>query len=250
MSSMSRRPVSRAEEGDVAVEVGLVLLGMRSNGSVVIQQHGTRSFINPRGRPLPPQASGVHHIIDSDIDDDTPGLHKELDLILEPFGLGGVSICAAHNCDFDRRFLPMLADRRWIDTLQCAKHVWPDAPDHKNQTLRYWLGIDLPRDGAHRALEVAIVTAHVLARLLAERTVDDLIALTITPVLLRKVDFGKHHGQLWTEVPVDYLYWVWRTAAQNAAAKEAGRSVSSGRLDHPDVIWTVQTELRRRGLRL
>ena len=39
----------------------------------------------------------------------------------------GVNICAAHNCDFDRGFLPMLADGRWIDTLQCAKHVWPDA---------------------------------------------------------------------------------------------------------------------------
>ena len=36
MSSMSgQRPILGAEEGDVAVEVGLVLLGMRSNGSIL-----------------------------------------------------------------------------------------------------------------------------------------------------------------------------------------------------------------------
>jgi exodeoxyribonuclease X len=238
----------KAEEGDVAIELAVVLLGVRPNGSVVIQQHGARSFVNPRGRAIAPQASGVHHIIDRDIEDDTPGLHKVVDLVLQPFGLGGVNICAAHNCDFDRGFLPMLAERRWIDTLQCARHVWPDAPDHRNQTLRYWLGVDLPRDGAHRALEDAMVTAHILARLLAERTVDELLALTMTPVLLRKVDFGKHHGQLWTEVPTDYLFWVLRTAAQNAAEKAAGRPVGSGRLDHPDVISTVHTELARRRL--
>ena len=76
----------------------------------------------------------------------------------------------------------MLKDRRWIATLRCAKHVWPDAPDFKNETLRYRLGIDLPRDRMHRALEDATVTAHILARLLAERTVDELLALSTTPV--------------------------------------------------------------------
>jgi hypothetical protein len=68
--------------------------------------------------------------------------------------------------------------------------------------------------------------------------------------IARKVDFGKRHGPLWTEVPTDYLNWVLQTGAKNAVDKRAGRSVSPGRLDHPDVIWTVQTELRRRGLRL
>jgi DNA polymerase III epsilon subunit-like protein len=45
--------------------------------------------------------------------------------VLDPFGLDAIGICAAHNSKFDSAFLPMLSDRQWIDTLRCAKHVWP-----------------------------------------------------------------------------------------------------------------------------
>jgi exodeoxyribonuclease X len=230
----------KPEEGDVAIEVAAVLVGVRPDGSAIIQQHGARSFVDPGCQAIPPQASGVHHIIDMDVVD-APDLNGALDLVLNPFGLGAVSVCAAHNSKFDRAFLPMLNDRPWIDTVRCAKHVWPDAPDFKNQTLRYWLGIELPRDGAHRALEDATVTARILARLLAERTPDQLLALSTTPVLLRKVNFGKHYGESWSDVPTDYLKWALGQIEINKIKRAAGVSVDPSPLDDPDVIFTIKT---------
>jgi exodeoxyribonuclease X len=170
-------------------------------------------------------------------------LDEALYRVLDPFGLDAISICAAHNSKFDSAFLPMLSDRQWIDTLRCAKHVWPDAPDFKNQTLRYRL--DLPRDRMHRALEDAMMTAHILARLLAGRTVDELLELSTAPFLLSKVNFGKHYGKSWSDVPTDYLQWISSTVATNEALRAAGLSVEPSRFDD-DVIFTVRTELARR----
>jgi exodeoxyribonuclease X len=230
----------KPEEQARAVEVAAVLT---SDGAVRVQKQGKRSFVNPYC-PIPPQASGVHHIVAEDVEG-APDLNEALAVVLDPFGLALVSICAAHNSKFDRGFLPMLDDRGWIDTLRCAQHVWPDAPDFKNQTLRYWLGVDLPRDRMHRALEDATVTAHILARLLAERTVDELLALSTAPVLLRTVGFGKHYGWSWSDVPTDYLDWILSKAAAFEARRAAGLSVEPARFDD-DVVYTVQIERARR----
>jgi exodeoxyribonuclease X len=232
----------KPEEEARAIEIAAVLV-CKSDRTVIVQEQGKRSFVNPHG-PIPPQASGVHHIIDKDVEG-APYLDEALDRVLDPFGLDAVSICAAHNSKFDSAFLPMLNNRQWIDTLRCTQHVWPDAPDFKNQTLRYWLGIDLPRERMHRALEDATVTAHILARLLAERTVDELVELSRAPVLLRKVSFGKYHGQSWSDVPTDYLRWISSTVATNEALRASGLSVGPSRFDD-DVIFTVRTELAKR----
>ena len=232
----------KPEEGDLAVEVAAVLIAVKTDGDVIVQKQGARSsFVNPH-RPIPPQASGVHHIIDTDVLE-APDLDAALDLTLRPFGLDAVDICAAHNSNFDRSFLPALADRQWIDTCQCAKHIWPDAPNFKNQTLRYWLNLDLPRNGAHRALEDATVTAHILARMLSERTVNELLELSGKPVLLEKVSFGKHYGKQWNQVPADYLNWIWREMAGRETLRKAGLSLQPSNFDDQDLIFTVKTYL-------
>lgn len=49
--------------------------------------------------------------------------------------------------------------------MRLARAVFPEAPNHKNQTLRKYLSIDdaIGEDlGTHRALDDAIVTAHIL----------------------------------------------------------------------------------------
>ena len=191
--------------------------------------HGARSLVYPR-RPIPPEASAVHHIIDADVAG-APDLGDALSLALFPHSVDEVEIFAAHNARFDRDFLPMLHDKKWIDTWRCAMHVWPDAPAFGNQVLRYWLGIDLPREGAHRALQDATVTWHILGRLMDERTVDDLLKLSTKAVVLRKVGFGKHFGSLWADVPLDYLEWCARQDFD------------------PDVKFTVKSELARRASR-
>jgi uncharacterized protein (DUF3820 family) len=32
--------------------------------------------------------------------------------------------------------------------------------------------------------------------------------LSSSPILFKKVGFGRHFGQLWSEVPRDYLRWI------------------------------------------
>jgi exodeoxyribonuclease X len=185
------------------------------------------SFVNPR-RPIPPEASAVHHIVDSDVAD-APDLGEAIDHLLTPFWFDNIHIIAAHNARFDRDFLPPLKEKRWIDTYRCAMHVWPDAPSFKNAVLFYWRGFKrIEPVEPHRAAYDALLTTHLLIALLAERTVDELLRLSTKAVVLRTVRFGKHSGSLWTEVPIDYLQWASRQDFD------------------PDVKFTVKTEIARR----
>jgi exodeoxyribonuclease X len=183
------------------------------------------AYVNP-GCPISPEASAVHHIVDRDVVA-SPGLEEVLELAKAG---EGVEIMAAHNCRFDRSFLPMFHGKKWIDTYRCAMHLWPDAPNFQLQTLRYWLKLDLPHGRAHEAANDVVVAAHILIKQLGERSVDDLLLLSTKACSLKKVGFGKHFGKLWTEVPMGYLEW---------AAKQ-------DRDFDPDVRFTVRTELARR----
>lgn len=124
-------------------------------------------------------------------------------------------VLVAHNAEFDLKMLSQSGVKRLpteiICTWRCSAHVWPEAPNHKNQVLRYWLGIKVPDLGTlppHRAMPDALVTSRILMRLLRERSVEELVTLTKEPLLLRTVRFGKHRGEAWKSVPTDYLRWV------------------------------------------
>lgn len=211
---------------DRVIQIAAVELALDVDTKKWIPSRGITSFVNP-GRPIPPEATGVHHIIDSDVEG-APTLDQALETVLNPLFM--VDVCAAHNAPFDKSFLPPLAERRWIDTLRCSKHVFPDAPNFQNSTLYYFLGFKRP-DGIapHSALFDAKITTRILIRLLAERTLDELLVLSRKAVLLKKVGFGMHFGKLWVDVPVSYLDWA------NGAEG----------LD-PDVKFTVKKELARR----
>jgi exodeoxyribonuclease X len=207
-------------EVDRVVEVAMA--GIVNESGALSVGELWRSFVNPH-RPIPPEASAVHGIVDDDVAD-----APDLDAVASAMGFDDFDIIAAHNCRFDRGFLPMLHEKRWIDTYRCAMHLWPDAPNFANQTLRYWLKLDLPRGRAHEAANDVTVTAHILIRQLGERSADELLRLSTKACVLRKVGFGKHFGSSWAEVPSDYLDWALKQDFD------------------PDVRFTVRTELARR----
>ena len=159
-------------------------------------------------KPIPPQARAVHHISDADVAN-VPPLRDVIDDFLD-----GADICAAHNAKFEEHFTPY-RNLRWVCTYKCALVVWPDAPGHSNQALRYWLGLDDGDDFVadrsmppHRALPDAYVTAHLLRRLLGERSIDQLLTISRYPALLRVMNFGKHKGMAFADAPTDYLEWI------------------------------------------
>lgn len=173
------------------------------------------SLVNP-GRSIPPEASGVHHLTD-DMVKDAPTLDEAIAALGSPARAQGVAV-VAHNAQFDRGFLPQWADRPWLCTYRCALHLFPDAPSHSNQALRYYLGLepsfgdmDLsnPRNQQpHAALYDVCTTAALLQKMLSMVTVEELMEMQSKPALLKTVRFGKHRGELWSAVPYSYLDWA------------------------------------------
>ena len=169
-----------------------------------------QSFAKPVG-PIPPQVKAVHHILEEDVAG-APAIRELWPLLFQ--GCGPHDILVAHNASFEQHFHKG-DGRAWIDTYKCALVVWPDAPAHSNQVLRYWLNLyhhkEFDRVAAmppHRALPDAYVTAHILLQLLHAITIDEMLRISAEPALLRRIGFGKHKGMLFSEAPVDYLRWI------------------------------------------
>jgi exodeoxyribonuclease X len=187
-------------------------------------------------RPLhgiPPETMAVHHITEADFGAETPVCTVDL---LHKAVWGGTmpSVLVAHNCSFERMFIPdTLTDHLpRICTLKVALRIWPDAPGHSNQVLRYWRALRLDQALSmppHRAAPDAWVTANLLVEMLKEATIEQMVAWTLEPKLLPRVTFGKHRGLSWAEVPLDYLQWM------------------TGQKDmDPDSVWCAKQEIDRR----
>jgi exodeoxyribonuclease X len=167
--------------------------------------------INPR-RPIPPEASGVHHITDRMVAN-APTIEAVLPLVFD----GSIGTYAAHHAKYDKLVLSAAGiavdDYDWLCSYKCGTIKWPDSPSHKNQVLRYYLGLDLQFDGdiPHTALGDAMVTAHLVVEILNSDDVlafGDWLRISNNPVLLPRVHFGEHATKLWADVPLSYLDWI------------------------------------------
>lgn len=157
---------------------------------------------------LEPAASGVHHLTYDDIEG-MPSFAR-----CKP-QLTGADYFVAHSAAYDRKFCTGgVFDVPWICTYKVAYELLPDMPDYKNQTLRYALGLKLPawvpeQLAPHRALYDAAVTSELFAYLRGLGVdLDEMVAISSRPLLLRKVTFGQHYGKTWREVPAGYLRWI------------------------------------------
>ena len=195
------------------------------------------SFAKP-SRPIPPEVSAVHGLTERDLRDALPleeaiaGLLHFLALFTVP---GDPPCLAAHNVEFDQQFLARASEfftlqphgaYPWLCTKRLAMHVYPDAPNHRNQTLRYFhdLKVDTLGLPPHRALADALVTAALLRHEIdtvnsadlpdlrrsapgGYVTIDDVIAYAESPVELARMPFGKHRDTPMPDVPGDYIAW-------------------------------------------
>lgn len=160
---------------------------------------------NP-GRPIPHEAMAVHHITDADV----AGATGTVAVLGEP------SFFAAHYADFEKHFFPTSIP--FIDTYKVALRLWPEAPSHSLQFLRYHLDLPVNPPMAmppHRAGPDAYVCALLMQRIMETNRdkFDDFVRWSDGRALLPRVPFGKHKGAKWEEVPVDYLDWVVNKAA-------------------------------------
>lgn len=172
-------------------------------------------IINP-GMPITPEARAVHHISDAEVSGGA-ALRDVLPQVID-----GADFFAAHSSAYEKKFLAdLLGDKPWICTLKAARRVWPDAPAHSLQVLRYWRDLPTVSGAPHRAGPDSYVGALILVDLInSGASVRDMIAWEKVPSLLPgAVRFGKHKGTAWRDLPSDYLDWIVNKSDMDEDAK-------------------------------
>jgi len=145
----------------------------------------------------------VHHWVDFDVVDKPPSSEVFNEL------MDGVDAFCAHNAKFERQFIK--TDKPFICTYKVAVYHASQAPSHSLQVLRYWLKLAVNPSFVllpHRADSDAYVCAHLLARMLAKISIEEMIDISSRPALLPKLRFGKHGELPLARVPKDYLRWI------------------------------------------
>lgn len=144
----------------------------------------------------------------------------------------------AHNINFDLGMIQKEGfenNLQIIDTLRCAKHLFPQMPYHRLQYLRYALDLYKKEEEeaskhnivikAHDAIGDVLVMKLFLSKLVAKcreiypdyNPMERLVDLTKTPVMIKTFKFGKYKGRDIKEVAQEdsgYLNWM-RTSMEN-----------------------------------
>ncbi len=138
----------------------------------------------------------------------------------------------AHNINFDMGMIEkegFINSYQTIDTLRCAKHLFPEMPYHRLQYLRYALELYKKEEQeaakynitikAHDAIGDVLVMKLFLSKLVGKcreiypdyNPMEKLVDLTKTPVLIKTFRFGKYKGRDIAEVAQEdtgYLNWM------------------------------------------
>ena len=138
----------------------------------------------------------------------------------------------AHNIPFDMGMIKkegFVNQYQLIDTLRCAKHLFPELPYHRLQYIRYALELFKVEETeaskhnisikAHDAIGDVLVMKLFLTKLVGKcrqiypdyNPIEKLAELTKTPVFIKTFKFGKHKGKDVEQVAKEdagYLNWM------------------------------------------
>jgi exodeoxyribonuclease X len=196
-------------------------------------------------KPIPPQASGVHGLIDEDFED-APARADAIHKLCEFIPIGAVIV--AHHAEFDAALLQELTDP-FLCSERMARHLTPEAPDFRLQTLRYYYGFKhLDVEATHRAdadlLVLAPVFFHLVARyrgwaeeqcdgdldrLAKAEEVETLIKWSKGPYRLIRPAFGKY--KTWDDLLADGGYTDWMLRLPDLS---------------PEMRWNIERERKAR----
>lgn len=214
-------------DGDRVVEPGVIEIGYQDivsqrddllGNPIDWELRGTGSALVNPGRPIPPETSAIHNLIDSDIAD-APAWGFVASRYFSDEMMEGVIAFAAHSIKTEQSLISADLTRGlpWICSYKNAIRLWPDMASHSNGSVRYHLNpAGLDRDRAfptHRALPDAYVTAHILLEALNLASWADLAEWSTRPVLLPRCKIGKDYnnggkGTPWPEVTTGMLEWI------------------------------------------
>lgn len=167
------------------------------------------SLIDPEV-PISPEAAGVHGIRDSDVED-APTLEEYMTIVRDRPYLKDDFIFIAHNAKFDwDRLGSWFNCNTKLCTLRLCRKLWPEAPNHKLQTMRMYLDLPFVRGDAHSALGDVEVCRGIIVKAMSEfnLTMAELVELSNSPIPVKAMSFGKYKGVPLSEVPKQYVTWA------------------------------------------
>jgi DNA polymerase III epsilon subunit-like protein len=174
-------------------------------------------LFNP-GRPISYEAMSVHHITNQMVKDKP--VFKESDAYqkLKELLDDDNNVIVAHNAKFDIEMLnrEKINLSKVICTLKLARHLDKNGviPQYNLQYLRYYLELNIdatPHDALGDILVLEGLFKRIYTKFKESATYDpviEMIRISDSPVLIKRMPFGKHKGMLINEIPPDYLEWL------------------------------------------
>ena len=212
------------QEEDKIIQFGAMIVDQKGN----IEAHDELCSSDVK---IKLEAMEVHNITPDLIEGKVPAtetaFYKRLEELNSPD-----NYLIAHNINFDLGMVEkegFVNKYQLIDTLRCAKHLFPDMPYHRLQYLRYALELYKKEQNeaskynitikAHDAIGDVLVMKLFLSKLVTKcrefypdyNPMEKLVDLTKTPVLIKTFKFGKYKGKDIAEVAKEdagYLNWM------------------------------------------
>ena len=169
--------------------------------------------------PIAIDAMCIHHITNEMVEN-KPAFKESKDYqkLVDLFE-NDKNILVAHNAKFDVDMIIKegVHPKKVICSLKLARYLDPEGKilRYGLQYLRYFLGIKIEAN-AHDALGDILVLEKLFERIFVKMSKDigpaavedKMMAISIKPVLLNRMYFGKHKGVFFRDIPKDYLQWL------------------------------------------
>lgn len=201
------------------IESGFVI---RENNDWTIFQE----LHKPIDRPIPPKVESICYITNEMVRDMPPFIDTRdtFQAVVDGYSAGYL---VAHNHFYDMRVLERhgveTSNHTWICTWRMAKKIFnghPEILETNLPYLRFALKLDVPITMyCHRAGNDSYMTAKLLESFVETMEEFKLIDKSkpygpqiakwaAEPIIYERMPFGKHKGELMTEVPRSYWQWA------------------------------------------
>jgi len=161
---------------------------------------------NP-GKPISLGALATHHIMDEELVNCPASSSFRLP--------AGTKYLIGHNIDFDWVAIGS-PDVKRICTLALARSLWPDLDSHTQSALLYYFERATAREQlrtAHSALADVWICSKIVAQIIEKlnpTSLDALWEMSEKARIPTTMPYGKHKGELISQVPTDYKQWLLR----------------------------------------
>lgn len=191
----------------------------------------------PIDRIIPPKVESICYITNEMVADKKPFIDTKdtFESVVQGYVDGYL---VAHNHFYDMRVLQRhgveTEDYNWICTWRIAKKLFGSSTEITETNLpylRFALKLDVPLEyRCHRAGYDSYMTAKLLEVFvdimeesgLLDKTLPygpQILDYSMSPIIYERMPFGKHKGELMTDIPISY--WTWATKNTNWFDEEA-----------------------------